>query len=435
MHIRRAFSIPFLAAAFLSGVALFVDLPLAFGQCTAACLNRVETFTQQQTFGTGTFSSTNSFGGGTATAFILGLLGSTGSPNTNTGAGFIFENIQNTNSSQVNSVSGAFLEKKLGSGTNSRGTALYAEIEDDGGGASPTNFAEGSRSVCTGNVSTVSCYGSIHLTQTNSGINHVYLIADETQIFDNGTIPPGSTFNRNTATIGYNAGCGGAQNCDTGFLTNPFDVKTFREGFLVGENSVSDAAFRSRAATNYGLDLSQGSQSIASVLSPNMTALKAMNATNTASLREMYINTYNQVVVGDDPGLRNINLGTTGVPVYIAQYYSSTSSNICVNGGYVAACTSLRKFKKDIAPLDSGLKELSILNPVAYTSKTSGRREIGFIAEDVNKIDPRLSTYDKDGLVGIQYDHLTALLVKAIQEQQSEIESLREEIKSLKDRH
>jgi hypothetical protein len=73
------------------------------------------------------------------------------------------------------------------------------------------------------------------------------------------------------------------------------------------------------------------------------------------------------------------------------------------------------------------------LKPVSYKSLTNGHREVGFIAEDVNKVDPRLSTFDKDGkLQGVQYDHIVALLTKAIQEQQAEIETLKKEIADLR---
>ena len=128
------------------------------------------------------------------------------------------------------------------------------------------------------------------------------------------------------------------------------------------------------------------------------------------------------------PGLAGI--GTLGV---------STSAALCNNttsiAGFntVAACTSLRKFKTNIKPLPSVLRELGRLKPVSYKSLTNGHNEVGFIAEEVNKVDPRLSTFDKDGkLQGVQYDHIVALLTKAIQEQQAEIETLKKEIADIR---
>lgn len=102
---------------------------------------------------------------------------------------------------------------------------------------------------------------------------------------------------------------------------------------------------------------------------------------------------------------------------------SSTSNNLCydtsTDSGYntLTTCSSLRKFKDDIQGLTAGLDTVSLLRPVSYKSKTSGRYEIGFIAEDVQAVEPRLSTYDGKGeLTGVDYGHVAAVAVKAIQE-------------------
>jgi hypothetical protein len=127
--------------------------------------------------------------------------------------------------------------------------------------------------------------------------------------------------------------------------------------------------------------------------------------------------------------------GAVGVTTLTA----STSNVLCYDNTTIvgrhtlAACTSLRKFKADIKPLSSALPELSHLKPVSYRSLTNGRNELGFIAEEVNEVDPRLSTFDQDGkLQGVMYDHVVSLLTKAIQEQQAEIEALKKEITDIK---
>ena len=122
----------------------------------------------------------------------------------------------------------------------------------------------------------------------------------------------------------------------------------------------------------------------------------------------------------------------------MADYTIFPVINACLNGTtynglYVMAlCTSLRKYKGNIRNLSPSLAEVMKLAPVSYVSKTNGNGEIGFVAEDVEKVDKRLSTYDKGELVGGQYDHMVALLTKAIQEQQAQIHDLRQEIRALK---
>jgi hypothetical protein len=138
---------------------------------------------------------------------------------------------------------------------------------------------------------------------------------------------------------------------------------------------------------------------------------------------------------GSGDMLAHLSLGSGTLP-------ANTGTSACINtsalSGYslLAGCTSLRRFKKNILPLPSSLMELMALKPISYISRTDTQRkvrEVGFIAEDVIKLDPRLSTFDKDGkLQGVMYDHITALLVKALQEQQVEIEELKQEVEDLR---
>lgn len=118
---------------------------------------------------------------------------------------------------------------------------------------------------------------------------------------------------------------------------------------------------------------------------------------------------------------------------------AATSNTLCYNTSTVSGfdtlstCSSLRKYKTNIHPLFGGLNEVMELSPISYLSKTSGREEIGFIAEDMEKIDVRNVTYDGKGkLTGVQYDHMIALLTEAVQEQQHEIDELKREIRKNK---
>jgi len=65
------------------------------------------------------------------------------------------------------------------------------------------------------------------------------------------------------------------------------------------------------------------------------------------------------------------------------------------------------------------------LQPAAYDELSTGRAQIGFVAEDVALIEPRLVIYDKDGQPeAIKYDQLTALLTKAVQDLHNQINPL-----------
>lgn len=89
---------------------------------------------------------------------------------------------------------------------------------------------------------------------------------------------------------------------------------------------------------------------------------------------------------------------------------------------------SAAKFKTKIADLDIGLKELMQVRPVQFYYKPTGdnvydnninikHQQIGVIADEVEKIDSRLVTYDNKGEIkGFNYEQYTAWLTKAIQE-------------------
>jgi hypothetical protein len=51
--------------------------------------------------------------------------------------------------------------------------------------------------------------------------------------------------------------------------------------------------------------------------------------------------------------------------------------------------------------------------------------QIGFIAQDVEKIVPEVVVKDSEGKYGVAYGNLSALFVEAIKEQQKQIEDLK----------
>lgn len=81
--------------------------------------------------------------------------------------------------------------------------------------------------------------------------------------------------------------------------------------------------------------------------------------------------------------------------------------------------TSSIRYKQDVQDIPS--VDLSRFRPITYRSKAEAddpdRRWFGFIAEEVAEIEPTLVHYDAEGRPdGVQYDRLTVLLVKKIQE-------------------
>ena len=99
-------------------------------------------------------------------------------------------------------------------------------------------------------------------------------------------------------------------------------------------------------------------------------------------------------------------------------------------------------FKTDIQSFSKVSNSVIALRPVKYKLKdrinTQGEKlqvnkrvMYGFIAQEVKKIFPEIVVEDKDGKIGIYYTELIPVLVKALQEQQTEIDELKSRIKKL----
>ena len=94
---------------------------------------------------------------------------------------------------------------------------------------------------------------------------------------------------------------------------------------------------------------------------------------------------------------------------------------------------SSRRWKSDIQPLQGALGKVELLRGVSYTYTANGKHDIGMIAEEVGKVVPEVVSYEENGkdARGIDYARLTALLVEAVKQQQSEIHRLEAKVRRL----
>lgn len=91
-----------------------------------------------------------------------------------------------------------------------------------------------------------------------------------------------------------------------------------------------------------------------------------------------------------------------------------------------------RELKHNIVAIDDSLDKIMKLDAVSYDMKSSGRQEIGFIAQDVAKVVPEICALDNNGVGrGIDYGRLTSLLAGAVKTQQNQIAELKAAIAKL----
>ncbi len=129
----------------------------------------------------------------------------------------------------------------------------------------------------------------------------------------------------------------------------------------------------------------------------------------------------------------NPNGGMVGIGM------TNPGQELDVNGDVQAASfiySSDQRLKTNIQPLaDNTLEKVKQIQPVTFNWKTGGDKEIGFIAQDVEKYYPELvTTNPSTGMKGMEYGNMTAVLLKAIQEQQTQIDQLKQEVETLKNK-
>ncbi|HLF13769.1 MAG TPA: tail fiber domain-containing protein [Bacteroidota bacterium] len=112
-----------------------------------------------------------------------------------------------------------------------------------------------------------------------------------------------------------------------------------------------------------------------------------------------------------------------------------------VSGGTSWISTSDKRLKENIVETGYGLSTVMRIPVREYNLKGRSEKKIGFVAQDLYPIVPEIVSKGDDGEFtstsspwGIDYAGLTPILVKSIQEQQQQIESLLEKLTKLEAR-
>ena len=134
------------------------------------------------------------------------------------------------------------------------------------------------------------------------------------------------------------------------------------------------------------------------------------------------LNVYLQGAGGTQNQFRFTHNGDFLADEDIVAYSSSVGSDI--------------KLKKNVKDISYGLKDVLDIRAVEFDwkEKRSGKHDIGFIAQEIEKIIPEVvkevDTLNADGETHkvVDYAKLTSVLMKAIQEQQVQINELKTKI-------
>nr|BAR33157.1 virion structural protein [uncultured Mediterranean phage uvMED] len=112
-------------------------------------------------------------------------------------------------------------------------------------------------------------------------------------------------------------------------------------------------------------------------------------------------------------------------------YFTSGSNQAQLSAAGAWVDASDVAYKKDIVDINYGLDTVKKLKPRTYKMKPDDEQQIGFVAQELELDIPEIVS-GEDGSKGVAYGQLTAVLTKAIQEQQELIEDLQTQINNLR---
>jgi hypothetical protein len=157
-------------------------------------------------------------------------------------------------------------------------------------------------------------------------------------------------------------------------------------------------------------------------LKPNTTGTKSGHFKVTAG------NGYNFRWSNDAAGASEVS--------YMTLDTSTTGGgDLTVKGDVIAyGSPSDRKYKENIKPIESALDKAMQLQGVTFDWKEADsildiKEDIGFIAQDVEKVLPELVRDSGKGNLSLRYQGITPILLEAIKELKAEIEELKKQIK------
>jgi hypothetical protein len=130
----------------------------------------------------------------------------------------------------------------------------------------------------------------------------------------------------------------------------------------------------------------------------------------------------------DDATSGNIN----GLFVSSTKLTFNPSTGNFTAGGTITANSDLR-IKKNIKPITDALKKVLMMQGVEYDRIDTEQHQIGFIAQEIEKIIPEAVLTTND-MKSVAYQNLVAVLVEAIKEQTKRIEILEKKVWQLASR-
>jgi hypothetical protein len=326
-------------------------------------------------------------------------------------------------SAGYNSVASGGYAFAMGDGTISSGnsTTALGSLTTATGQATTSlgsnTYASGSHSVSMGLNTTSQSFCSLVLGRYNtiSGTTYSWIATEPLFVIGNGTssAAPSDAF-----TVLKNGNVG----INTSTPSTKLDIAGGNNWDLVngdGDLRIGNSSYRLKV----GVALEGGGRGAAGIMQDGQTGGYNVLSLGAQGNYLLYINGSSQ----------NVGIGTN-TPAYKLTVMGTAW---CSSGAWTGSDI---RWKKNISALNNTLPGILKLQTVTYNLRTDefpkmgfeSGRQIGLIAQDVEKVFPFLVNTDNNGYKAVAYDKLSAVLVEAMKEQQRQIHSQQEEIDELK---
>jgi hypothetical protein len=243
-------------------------------------------------------------------------------------------------------------------------------------------------------------------------------------------------------SFGENTLASGQQSVALGNQTIARESSSFAIGYLSQANNWASSAIGSESRANgliseaFGLGLRANS----------FTTMVAGRFNDTTNMSNPWssVATDPVFVIGNGIGdadrknaltvLQNSNVGINMVNPQ--QKLDIAQGNGRVQSGFSWLTNSDVRFKKNIYTLEGCLEKVMVMRGVSFDLRNDslnlepGRKNIGFIAQELESVIPEVVVTSSDGYKSVAYDKITAVLTEAIKEQQIEIEGQQQQIKN-----
>ena len=136
-----------------------------------------------------------------------------------------------------------------------------------------------------------------------------------------------------------------------------------------------------------------------------------------------------------------LKIGGNGsvAPAYTL-YVDGTAAKSSAGTAWTVSSDS--RLKNIFGNYEKGLKEISLLQPVEFSYREnnarqlpSGSREVGFVAQDVQKIFPEAISEAQDGYLDFNIHSINVALVNAVKELKAENDALKARLEKLEERY